>query len=101
MRLDKKEAPEPIVELAEEIGTSLALIDTTSAAMIYAPGVLTTLVDKIKAEVRQQITGRIWRLSTEIFSHLSPTQCSRRVWQVAHRRNRQGNHTARKNRVLV
>ena len=35
--------------------TSLALIETTPASLIYAPRALTSMVDRIKAEVRAQL----------------------------------------------
>lgn len=35
--------------------TALALIETTPASLIYAPGALTSMVDRIKAEVRAQL----------------------------------------------
>jgi hypothetical protein len=42
-------------EPEESTITSLALIETTSASLVYAPGALTALVDRIKAEVRAQL----------------------------------------------
>ena len=48
--------PEIFASDAEESPiTSLALIDTASAALVYAPGALTALVDKLKQEVRAQL----------------------------------------------
>lgn len=55
MRIEAKEAPVPSMELAEEPGTALALIDDSPAALVYAPGALTALVDRLKAEVRGQL----------------------------------------------
>ena len=51
------ETTAPSTEQGAETITSLATIETTSAALIYAPGALTGLVDKIKAEVRGQLEG--------------------------------------------
>lgn len=48
--------PEIFAPDAEESPiTSMALIETTSAALVYAPGALTALVDKLKQEVRSQL----------------------------------------------
>ena len=55
MRIEAKESPASNTELAEETGTALALIGETTAALIYAPGALTALVDRLKAEVRGQL----------------------------------------------
>jgi colicin import membrane protein len=60
MRLNTEAHAQPavtgvIVEPEESAITSLALIETTPAALIYAPGALTSMVDKIKAEVRAQL----------------------------------------------
>ena len=44
-----------IIEPEESTITSLALIETTPAAIIYAPGALTSMVDRIKSEVRAQL----------------------------------------------
>ena len=44
-----------IVEPEDSTITSLAAIDTTPAALVYAPGALTALVDKLKQEVRDQL----------------------------------------------
>jgi colicin import membrane protein len=48
--------PAPTTDLAAEKGTALALIAETKAALIYAPGALTALVDRLKAEVRCQLS---------------------------------------------
>jgi hypothetical protein len=45
----------PSVDQGEETGTALALIGTQPAALIYAPGALTALVDRLKTEVRGQL----------------------------------------------
>jgi hypothetical protein len=45
----------PSVDQGEETGTTLALIGTQPAALIYAPGALTALVDRLKTEVRGQL----------------------------------------------
>jgi hypothetical protein len=42
-------------EPGESTITSLAVIETTSAALVYAPGALTALVDRLKQEVRAQL----------------------------------------------
>ena len=55
MRIEAKEAPASNTELAEETGTALALIGETTTALIYAPGALTALVDRLKAEVRGKL----------------------------------------------
>ena len=44
-----------IVEPEDSAITSLALIETTPASIIYAPGALTSMVDRIKSEVRAQL----------------------------------------------
>ncbi len=50
--------PEIFAPEAEESPiTSLALIETTPASLIYAPGALTSMVDRIKAEVRAQLAA--------------------------------------------
>jgi hypothetical protein len=51
-------AAQPTIEFTapeESTITSLAVIETTSAALVYAPGALTALVDKLKQEVRGQL----------------------------------------------
>ena len=60
MRLNTEAHAQPtvtgvIVEPEESTITSLALIETTPASIIYAPGALTSMVDRIKAEVRAQL----------------------------------------------
>ena len=45
----------PSTEQGEETGTALALIGTQPAALIYAPGVLARLVERIKSEVRSEL----------------------------------------------
>jgi hypothetical protein len=48
--------PEIFAPDAEESPiTSLALIETTPASLIYAPGALASMVDRVKAEVRAQL----------------------------------------------
>lgn len=47
--------PNTGTESEESTITSLAVIETASAALVYAPGALTALVDKLKAEVRAQL----------------------------------------------
>jgi hypothetical protein len=42
-------------ETEESTITSLALIETTPASLVYAPGALTALVDRLKQEVRAQL----------------------------------------------
>ena len=42
-------------ETEESTITSLALIETTPASLVYAPGALAALVDKLKQEVRSQL----------------------------------------------
>ena len=42
------ETTSPSTEQGEETGTALALVGTQPAALIYAPGALTALTDKIK-----------------------------------------------------
>jgi len=51
-------AAQPTIEFTapeESTITSLAVIETASAALVYAPGALTALVDKLKQEVRAQL----------------------------------------------
>jgi hypothetical protein len=51
-------ATQPTIEFTapeESTITSLAVIETTSAALVYAPGALTALVDRLKQEVRAQL----------------------------------------------
>jgi len=51
-------AAQPAIEFAapeESTITSLAVIETASVALVYAPGALTALVDKLKQEVRAQL----------------------------------------------
>jgi hypothetical protein len=51
-------AAQPTIEFTapeESAITSLAVIETTSAALVYAPGALTALVDRLKQEVRAQL----------------------------------------------
>jgi hypothetical protein len=51
-------AAQPTIEFTapeESTITSLAVIETTSAALVYAPGALTALVDRLKQEVRAQL----------------------------------------------
>ena len=60
MRLNTEAHAQPAVtgvifEPEESTITSLALIETTPASIIYAPGALTSMVDRIKAEVRAQL----------------------------------------------
>ena len=60
MRLNTEAYAQPpvtgvIVEPEESTITSLALVETTPAAIIYAPGALTSMVDRIKSEVRAQL----------------------------------------------
>lgn len=59
MRLNTEaRAAQPTIEFTapeESAITSLAVIETTSAALVYAPGALTALVDKLKQEVRGQL----------------------------------------------
>ena len=60
MRLNTEAHAQPsvtgvIVEPEESTITSLALVETTPAAIIYAPGALTSMVDRIKSEVRAQL----------------------------------------------
>ena len=60
MRLSTEAHAQPpvtgvIVEPEESTITSLALIETTPASIIYAPGALTSMVDRIKSEVRAQL----------------------------------------------
>ena len=59
MRLNTEaHAAQPTIEFAEpeeSTITSLAVIETTSAALVYAPGALTALVDRLKQEVRAQL----------------------------------------------
>lgn len=55
MRIEAKEAPASSVEQVESNITSLAVIDTASAALVYAPGALKSLVEKLKDEVRCQL----------------------------------------------
>lgn len=57
MRIETKEPSVATVEPNESPITSLALIEETSAALVYAPGAITALVDRIKAEVRAQMVG--------------------------------------------
>jgi len=57
MRIETKEPSVTTVEPNESPITSLALIEETSAALVYAPGAITALVDKIKEEVRAQMVG--------------------------------------------
>ncbi len=57
MRIETKEVPTATVEPNESPITSLALIEETSAALVYAPGAITALVDRIKEEVRGQMVG--------------------------------------------
>ena len=47
--------PNTGTESEESTITSLAVIETASAALVYAPGALTALVDKLKQEVRAQL----------------------------------------------
>jgi hypothetical protein len=47
--------PNTGTESEESTITSLAVIETTSASLVYAPGALTALVDKLKQEVRAQL----------------------------------------------
>jgi len=49
------ETTSPSTEQGEETGTALALIRTQPAALIYAPGVLAGLVERIKSEVRREL----------------------------------------------
>ena len=49
------ETTSPSTEQGEETGTALALIGTQPAALIYAPGVLAGLVERIKSEVRREL----------------------------------------------
>ena len=49
------ETTAPSTEQGEETGTALALIGTQPAALIYAPGVLAGLVERIKSEVRNEL----------------------------------------------
>jgi len=56
MRITTMEAPVSSTEPVESTITSLAVIEETSAALIYAPGALTSLVDRIKQEVRGQLS---------------------------------------------
>lgn len=44
-----------LTEPEESTIKSLAVIETTPAALVYAPGALTALVDKLKQEVRAQL----------------------------------------------
>jgi hypothetical protein len=59
MRLNTEaRAVQPTIEFTapeESTITSLAVIETASAALVYAPGALTALVDKLKQEVRAQL----------------------------------------------
>lgn len=59
MRLNTEaHAAQPTIEFVapeESTITSLAVIETASAALVYAPGALTALVDKLKQEVRAQL----------------------------------------------
>ena len=59
MRLNTEaHAAQPTIEFTapeESTITSLAVIETASAALVYAPGALTALVDKLKQEVRAQL----------------------------------------------
>ena len=59
MRLNTEaHATQPTIEFTapeESTITSLAVIETTSAALVYAPGALTALVDRLKQEVRAQL----------------------------------------------
>ena len=61
MRLNTETHAQPpvtgiIVAPEESTITSLALIETTPAALIYAPGALTSMVDRIKQGVRAQLS---------------------------------------------
>jgi hypothetical protein len=49
------ETTAPSTEQGEETGTALALIGTQPAALIYSPGVLAGLVERIKSEVRSEL----------------------------------------------
>ena len=49
------ETTAPSTEQGEETGTALALVGTQPAALIYAPGVLAGLVERIKSEVRSEL----------------------------------------------
>ena len=49
------ETTAPSTQQGEETGTALALIGTQPAALIYAPGILAGLVERIKFEVRSEL----------------------------------------------
>jgi hypothetical protein len=58
MRLNAEVHAQPQIitpDAEESTITSLAVIDTVPAALVYAPGALTALVDRLKQEVRAHL----------------------------------------------